>query len=206
MVVFVLLPWGSMFFSTKVSFFPTFLGHFSNDSKSQPKDPRRARRYCDICPPGTHIDEGHCERCEELGKIPGGKTKQQDTVGEVRWNQLEAQWSNVDTKTDIHLSPVYGNIYTCTYTLRIMHKNCACACRHIALIVLRLLYFSRCVAHVSLSLSLFLPIFSLSFLLTCCYMILCSHILYVDRYNYFLWCHCVSVHTRRYAYGHLAFQ
>lgn len=84
MVVFVLLPWGSMFFSTKVSFFPTFLGHFSNDSKSQPKDPRRARRYCDICPPGTHIDEGHCERCEELGKIPGGKTKQQDTVGEVR--------------------------------------------------------------------------------------------------------------------------
>ena len=38
------------------------------------------------------------------------------------------------------------------------------------------------------SLSLSLPIFSLSFLLTCCYMTLCTHthILYLDRYNYFL--------------------
>ena len=83
MVVFAFLPWDRPCHSTKVSFFPTFLGHFfqrsdatmlfPDETISQPKDPRRDRRYCDICPPGTHIDEGHCERCEERGKNPGGK-------------------------------------------------------------------------------------------------------------------------------------
>jgi len=36
-----------------------------NEGEMSSWDPRRARRYCEICPPGTKIHEGRCERCEE---------------------------------------------------------------------------------------------------------------------------------------------
>lgn len=72
-----------------------------------------------------------------------------------------------------------------THTLRIMHKYVHVHV-DISLSLFCVCSISLAALLMSLSLSLFLPIFSLSFLLTCCYMILCSHILYVDRYNYFL--------------------
>lgn len=176
---------------------------------SQPKDPRRDRRYCDICPPGTHIDEGHCERCEER-KAERNPGKKQKTTGYCRWSWVKFLFGGSMKPCGYQnwypsISRTWKHIYMYTHTLRIMHKYVHVHV-DISLSLFCVCSISLAALLMSLSLSLFLPIFSLSFLLTCCYMILCSHILYVDRYNYFLWCHCVSVHTRRYAYGHLAFQ
>ena len=195
-----------MRFSTKVSFFPYIFGSFFPDLNLRTLEGRDATV--------TFVHQGRISMKGTVNVARSGRekkpgeteTKTTGYLGEVGWNFYwrpnEAMW--ISKLISIYF-PVYGNIYTCTYALRIMHKyvhvhvdvslSLFCACS-----------ISLAAFLMSLSLSLFLPIFSLSFLLTCSYMILCSHILNVDRYKYFLWCRCVSVHTRRYAYGHLAFQ
>ncbi len=67
-----------------LSFPPTFLVLFNSQLQKRPptQDRRSGRRYCEICPPGTYIDDGHCERCKALQ-------------------------SNVEVKNDIHLCFVY---------------------------------------------------------------------------------------------------